>query len=507
VSFDGVDLPDAVRTLALQAGLNIQFDPKLVNQKDSTGNPLAPPKVTEKWHNVTAMQALLALLENWGWQMIQDPKSRIARITAKDPLSQEPLITTVYQLRYTSPSNIINEVKPPAISSRSAIIMDDRTHQLILLTTEKELPTVEALIDRLDKPTRQVLIEAKLIETTKDPKSVKGIDWSGTLAAQNVSFGNGLTTVNYNQGIVNSPNSSSTTAPGGRPLGSSGLSTVSSNATSILNSITGSTTSGGGFSLNTMSGINPATAFLNADGVHAVLSFLNTDADTRSISLPRTVALDGIATELMVVRNIPVFEQQQSAPAAGAASGLATVKPNYELKVNGTVLNEVGVKLLVTPRIAGLTNVLLDLKPEVSSEEVVQAQSTLGGQIQQSPIFDRRRITTSALVPSGYTLVLGGLDSDVVSKGFSKVPFLGDVPFIGYAFRQDTKEHSKDTIMIFVTPTIIKDVDLQPSISHFIKTKMVNEPDVEEPIWDAGKPYDWTKPNAKVAPVYEPASN
>ena len=68
----------------------------------------------------------------------------------------------------------------------------------------------------------------------------------------------------------------------------------------------------------------------------------------------------------MVVQNIPIFEQQQSSAAVGAAP-LATVQPNYDKKVEGTVLNEVGTKLTVIPRIAGPTNVILDVRPEISS--------------------------------------------------------------------------------------------------------------------------------------------
>ncbi len=196
VAFDAVPLPDAVRTLALQAGLNIQFDPKLVNAVNAQGQPVPPPNVTEKWHNVTAIQALMALLDNWGWQLVADPNSKIARITAKNPNELEPLQETVILLKYSNPTNIIEEVKP-TLSSRSQLIPDARTHQLILLTTKKELPEVIALIDKLDTATREVLIEARLVETTKDISSAKGVDWTGTLSAQHVSFGNGNTGATY----------------------------------------------------------------------------------------------------------------------------------------------------------------------------------------------------------------------------------------------------------------------------------------------------------------------
>jgi general secretion pathway protein D len=268
----------------------------------------------------------------------------------------------------------------------------------------------------------------------------------------------------------------STTLPGGTttPLaGGSGssVSSLVSNVTSLTTIIPGNPASGGGLSLSTAHGFTPATAFLSADGLQAVLSFLNTDADTKSIAFPRTVTLDGQETELAVVQNIPVFIQTQSAPAGGSASGLATITPNYELKAHGVILNEVGVKLAVTPRCAGPTNVLMELRPEVSQKDAQIATDTLAGQVNTAPIFDRRTIVTSAAVPSGYTLVLGGLDQDVVNKTYTKVPFLGDLPGLGYVFRSDSVAHTKDTILIFVTPTIIQDLDFQPGQSTFLSRK------------------------------------
>ena len=302
----------------------------------------------------------------------------------------------------------------------------------------------------------------------------------------------------------------STTLPGGTttPLagggGAGGISSVVSNITSLTTTIPGSPASGGGLSVNTAHGFSPTTAFLNADGLAAVLSFLNTDADAKSIAFPRTVTLDGQQTTLAVVQNVPVFVQTQSAPAGGSASGLATIAPNYDLKVSGVTLNEVGVKLMVTPRCAGPTNVLMDLRPEVSQKDAQIATDTLAGQVNTAPIFDRRTIVTSAAVPSGYTLVLGGLDQDVVNKTFTKVPLLGDLPGIGYAFRSDSLAHTKDTILIFVTPTIIQDIDFQPGQSTFLSRKQVSPSNLDESPWNNGAPYDWTKPKYDVKPDYQP---
>jgi type II secretory pathway component GspD/PulD (secretin) len=508
ISFEDDPLPDAIRTLAIYAGLNIQFDHKLDPMTDPvTHAPIAPPTVKEKWKNVTAMQAMQALLDKYDWQMKRDPNTPVGIISSKEANTVEPQVYKVILLGYSEPTNIVQEVKE-ALRDRVAITPDNRTHQVIVRTTEREMPAVEQLIGQLDRATGQILIEAKIIETQKNINSAKGIDWTGTTAAQHISVGNGLTggTVNNGSLTVSAPGASAAvTAPGGRTAaGGNTVTTTSLSSNNFLTTVLGGTGQAGGVSVNTANGFNPTTAFLNADGVSAVLSFLNSDDDTKSIAFPRTVSLDGRKTELSVVKNIPIFEQTQSAPGAGASQGLATVQPNYDKVVGNTILNEVGIKLTVVPRIAGLSNVLISVQPEISSVDTQIAEDTLNGQVNTSPIFDRRTVTTEASVPSGYTLVLGGLDEDVMAKTYTKVPGLGDLPGLGALFRSNTKNHTRDTILIFVTPTIIQDSDFQPTKTDFLRSKNEPMPTGTDPAWDRGSPYDWTKPDSSVAPAKQP---
>jgi type II secretory pathway component GspD/PulD (secretin) len=295
--------------------------------------------------------------------------------------------------------------------------------------------------------------------------------------------------------------SSTATAPGGRTSSTSAnpLTTSILNSNNFLTTMLGNTSTAGGFSVNTAKGFSPHTAFLNADGVSAILSFLNSDDDTKSIAFPRTVSLDGKRTELSVVKNVPIFEQTQSAPGAGASQGLATVQPNYSKIVDNRILNEVGIKLTVVPRIAGPSNVLISVQPEISSVDTQIATYTLNGQVNTSPIFDCRTVITEAAVPSGYTLVLGGLDEDVMAKTYTKVPGLGDLPGLGSLFRSDTKDHTRDTILIFVTPTIIQSSDFQPTETEFLRSKNEAMPTGKDSAWDRGEPYDWTKPKKTAA--------
>ena len=124
------------------------------------------------------------------------------------------------------------------------------------------------------------------------------------------------------------------------------------------------------------------------------------------------------------------------------------------------------------------------MKHEISSQDGSISQ-VLNGTSSSAPVFARRRITTQALVPSSYTLVLGGLEQDIDTKNFTKVPFLGDLPGLGYLFRYDSKGRNKDNILIFVTPTIISDSDYQTANTRFLKTKAISPSDAEEALTPA----------------------
>src|SRR5262249_54793729 len=125
-------------------------------------------------------------------QLVEDPKTKIARVTVKDPAAPDPLVTHIIQLAYASPSNIVGAVQTALVDKRSKVTGDIRTSQLVVVATEKEQAEVETLVAKLDMATRQVLIEARLMETSMNPQTGKGLDWSGTLQAQHLAFGNNL---------------------------------------------------------------------------------------------------------------------------------------------------------------------------------------------------------------------------------------------------------------------------------------------------------------------------
>lgn len=392
---------------------------------------------------------------------------------------------------------------------------DTRTSQLVVVATEAEMPEVEQLIEHLDTKTRQVLIEARLLETVINPTTSKGIDWSGTLAHQHVSYGNGVLSGNtiQNSGQNSSQNSSQTgnrsatttspgapvtttiTTPGGQTIttttspdssssstaNSSGSSLASAGMSSSVSTLLNSVIGNGGLSLDTAKGLNPATFFLNADGVSATLSFLNTYAETKVISSPRTVTLDNETASIEVGTLYPIVNT-----TAGTANTTGGSQITY---------SNLTVSLKVTPRISANNYVRLQVTPRVIrlGDKVA---SVVGGVANAVDSFQTREILTSVLIPSGNTLVMGGLISDEVHNGNTKVPLLGDLPWVGLLFRSDTKSRTKSNMLVFLTPTIVEDEDFQPTKSNFLKAKVPVKDTVEDgdwSAWDSGKPKDWSK--------------
>src|SRR5438045_231686 len=119
---------------------------------------------------------------------------------------------------------------------------------------------------------------------------------------------------------------------------------------------------------------------------------------------------------------------------------------------------------------------------------------TVNGQTSQADEYDIRKMETRVMIPRGNTLVLGGLVQDDVRNGSTKVPLLGDVPFLGNLFRSDSKSRQKSNLLIFITPTIVADNDYQPTRSEFLKTPVPETIEGEWGPWDSGKPADWSRP-------------
>ena len=125
--------------------------------------------------------------------------------------------------------------------------------------------------------------------------------------------------------------------------------------------------------------------------------------------------------------------------------------------------------------------------------EDTPSRKIVAGKVNEADIFRTSKIDTSVIIPSGNTLVMGGLVTDATFKNYTKVPLLGDIPGLGWAFRREAKERRKSNLIIFVTPTIVDPLDFQPYRTEFLNTAMPeHEPMNVKPI-DSGKPAKFGK--------------
>lgn len=443
IVIEDVPLTDAIRNLARQSNLNFQFDPRLT-AVGPDGKPTNQPNVSIRFENVTAAEALTAVLDNYNLALIRDQKSKIARVTVKDPKAEDPLVSRVIQLRYADPTNVVTLVKG-SLSPRSTVVADSRTSQLIVNTTEKELDGVIGLVTKLDTATKQVLIEARLVETSVNPTTIKGVDWSGTLEHQSFNFGNVL---KANPALSVNP------VNDGFPK----------------------------IAADTARGFNPMTAFLDADGVSAFLSFINKDTHSQVIATPRAVTLDNQTALLSVTKAVPIF---QITPGTANTPGGSTIQ-----------YTNLGTILSVTPRIAADKNISMRVVPEVSNLDGQDSQS-FQGQQNTANIYAIRRIETHVMIPSGNTLLMGGMLNDTSTKGYVKVPILGDVPGLGWAFRHESSDRTKINLLILITPTIVEDGDFQQNDSgrQFLGTRVAERPEPKASAFDSALPHDWSKPS------------
>ena len=457
IQFQEVPLTTAIENLARQASLNYILDPKVgYGQVGENGQVKTPPNISIRWENLTSQQALLALLNNYGLQVVDDPKTKIARITIKDPAALEPLQTKIIQLKFASPSNIIASVQTVLSDKRSKVVADIRTSQLVVSSTEREQIEVDKLIELLDTQTKQVLIEAKILETTLSPKTEKGIDWSGTLSKQNVKFGNNHNAVGR-YGQTRSYNTNS--ALGGFDI----IDTFQPN--NLLGNPPG-------ILLDTAKGFNPSTAFLDADGVNVAISFLNQSGDTKVVSEPRMVTLDNQKASIDVGLMYPIVNT-----TAGTANTTGGSTISY---------SNLTVNLDVTPRIAA--NDFIELKV---SQSVIRlgapVTSVVGGVNNNVDSFLTRTLDTTVLIPSGNTLVMGGLIQEITGNNSTKVPLLGDIPGLGLLFRKEGKSMDRQNLTIFITPTVVGTNDFQVASTDFLKTTGKEEINEDWSAWDSGK--------------------
>ena len=386
--FQGDDVGAVLRLLARQAKINMVVSEAVVGT------------VTMRLEDVTALQAVSIIVKAKG--LFMDKIDNVYYIKTGAERTAEPTESDSYQFSYARAKEIAPLVAAQ-LSSKEPPQVDERTNTLFFRETRGNIDVVRKLLVQIDKPTKQVMIEARLVEVTANPRQAYGINWAGTFSDKTVGYG---------------PNSGGNfRMPNSNNHGSNNL------IGNFGNLIAGQ------------------FAILSVPQFSATLNMLNNDSDAEFLANPRVVTADNMQAKIEIIRSQPVPQLNFNEQTATAVFG-------------GFMDKKFGNTLVVKPSVNKDNFITLAVKPEISNKVGDQPFSFAGATV-NSPIIDTRSLDSNVLIKSGDTLAIGGLLQDEVTKARSKVPVLGDIPVLGYFFQDRSNSRVKRNLLVFVTPTII----------------------------------------------------
>jgi type IV pilus assembly protein PilQ len=325
-----------------------------------------------------------------------------------------PLVSELLQVNFAKAAEVATLLKKDDVSMlspRGRVTTDERTNSVLIYETPKKLAEIKALIEKLDRPIRQVLIEAKIIKATDAFEEALGVQFGAT--AHMVRHG-------LNQGGLS-----------GRLTGASPLATTNGTRPQDLS-----------FS-DRLNVSLPKSLTTNTGGSGSVAFSI--------ARLPLDTILD---LELTALENEGLGEVISSPKLVMANQQTAYIESGEEIPYNETTssgaasiaFKKAVLRLEVTPQITPDNHIILDL---------LVNQDSRGPTVGNVPTIDKQEMKTQAVVQNGETIVLGGIYKQTASKSVTKVPVLGDVPVLGRLFRSESRLNQREELLIFVTPKII----------------------------------------------------
>ena len=362
---------------------------------------------------------------------ISSPSTQYGR-RAGEPVPPLPPPPTV------APGGPIGLADTPLAEGQVRFIADEVTNAIIVTTTPRQWSDIEATVKQLDRMPRQVLIEVLVAEITLNDDTRLGIDW----ALRNGSFG--IANANANTGagtnvLPAAPGATvgdTTSSSFGKP--SLGIPTSPFSGPAALGTFFGPIGAG-------------LTAFtFTSEKFLAMVNLLAAENRVNIISNPHVLTSENKKAVINVSTSVPIITGQQtstvSAPGTTNGSTNTTITQGG---VNQSVeYRDAGVVLTVTPRIGERGTVALDVKQEVNSVGPGIAPTF-------SPSFIKREAETSVVLLNNQTLVLGGLIQDQVTKNDQGVPYLKNIPILGYLFGFKEKKLAKTELLLLITPRVI----------------------------------------------------
>jgi general secretion pathway protein D len=306
---------------------------------------------------------------------------------------------------------------PTAQAEKNALVWaDTQNNALVITAPPKVMRTILDIVLSLDRRRPEVLVQAIIAEVNVTKTDDLGINWAAY-----------------------SPN-------GKVPAGGFVSSVGGTNIVDLIAAAkSGPSALGGAASILTGTTIGVGTITAGGTSFGAMIRALRSNGDTNIVSTPSAVTMDNQAATLKVVQEVPFVTGQYSSQA-GITSG--TVTPFQTVQQQ-----EVGIVLKVTPTISAEGNAVM-LKLSVEDSSVLNGAST---SLTGDPTTEKRSISTNVLLENGGVVVLGGLISNEQDRTHESVPFLGSIPLIGLLFKTRNDSASRDNLMIFIKPTIMRD--------------------------------------------------
>jgi len=309
-----------------------------------------------------------------------------------------PTITKVFELKYAKVEDVKSEIIEALTPDIGTLRSDTKTNTLVITDLPHQMKKIETLINAFDRKTRQVFIEAKIVEVTLSDTFQWGIDWNVVLGWA-YKVGDATTKFLITPEIA-------------LPLALTG-----DYGKVTIDKITGKQ-------------------------LNAVLEFLDTVTDTRIISSPHITVEEGKEATIEVIEKQP-YEEDTTVTAEG---GTTTQSKTYQWV-------DVGVTLNVTPYINEDGFISMLIKPEVSS-----ISTWYGGEAQAEgsvPVVKSANAETTVTIKDGVSIIIAGLIKEQKTQTINKIPFLGDIPVFGKAFQNVSDDVRRTETVIFLTPRIV----------------------------------------------------
>lgn len=367
----------------------------------------------------------------------------------------EPLRSEVFQLNYQKAEamqELLASEEQRVLSKRGSVVVDVRTNKIFVQDVADRLDAVRRMVAQVDVPVRQVLIEARVVEADDQ--------FSRNLG---VKFGyNDLRSTVYN--TVQVPDGNGGTTSLNVPVYGAGSSFAGNYATvsGNLSGVADLSSQRGAGDLEGLSaqGLGQPTAIDNTNFVNLPAAALNGNSPATfavslfGSSLTRFLNLELSALEADQRGKVVSSPRVLTADQSKAIIEQGTELPYQQATSSGATsiaFRKAVLKLEVLPQVTPEGNVILGVEVSRDSPGAITAAGIA---------IDTKRVQTQVLVENGGTVVIGGIYEQVDRNGTAKVPFLGDIPFLGYLFRNNQKTENRRELMVFLTPRIVTDTAL-----------------------------------------------